>query len=123
MKVQVRRGVFETNSSSTHSLTMCSKDDYTRWESGELVLNESYGLGLKGDFVTKEDAVKALISDGSLDEIERDEEKIEDVLYDNELYTYSRYESRYDDYEWFEDNYKTKTGEEVVAFGHYGWDG
>ena len=28
MKRQIRRGVFETNSSSTHSLTMCLKSDY-----------------------------------------------------------------------------------------------
>ena len=26
MKISIRRGVFETNSSSTHSLTMCSED-------------------------------------------------------------------------------------------------
>lgn len=35
MKRQVRRGVFETNSSSTHSLTMCMKSDYNRWNNGE----------------------------------------------------------------------------------------
>lgn len=27
MKIQVRRGVFETNSSSSHSLVICSKDE------------------------------------------------------------------------------------------------
>ena len=26
-KVQIRQGVFETNSSSTHSITICSKED------------------------------------------------------------------------------------------------
>lgn len=25
---QVRRGVFETNSSSTHSITICTEDEY-----------------------------------------------------------------------------------------------
>ena len=28
MKRQIRRGVYETNSSSTHSLTMCSEEDF-----------------------------------------------------------------------------------------------
>lgn len=28
MIFQVRQGVFETNSSSTHTLTICSKDDF-----------------------------------------------------------------------------------------------
>ena len=29
MKRQIRRGVFETNSSSTHSLTMCSEEEFS----------------------------------------------------------------------------------------------
>lgn len=32
MKIQIRRNVFETNSSSVHSITMCSKDDFEKWE-------------------------------------------------------------------------------------------
>lgn len=34
---QVRRGVFETNSSSTHSITVCSKEDFERFQNGELM--------------------------------------------------------------------------------------
>jgi hypothetical protein len=30
MIFQVRQGVFETNSSSTHTLTICSKDDFDK---------------------------------------------------------------------------------------------
>lgn len=33
----IRRGVFETNSSSVHSLTVCAKEDYDRWVNGEMV--------------------------------------------------------------------------------------
>ena len=36
---QIRKNVFETNSSSTHSITMCMKSDYDKWVSGELVWN------------------------------------------------------------------------------------
>ena len=37
MKRQVRVGVFETNSSSEHSIAVVPKNDYDRWVSGELV--------------------------------------------------------------------------------------
>ena len=32
MKRQIRRGVFETNSSSTHSLVMCSEEEFEAWK-------------------------------------------------------------------------------------------
>jgi hypothetical protein len=35
--ISVRRNVFETNSSSTHSITMCSEDEYNKWKNGELL--------------------------------------------------------------------------------------
>ena len=38
MKRQIRRGVFESNSSSVHSLTMCMESDYDRWEKDNLYL-------------------------------------------------------------------------------------
>ena len=37
MNRQIRRGVFETNSSSVHSLTRCTSSDYDKWKNGELV--------------------------------------------------------------------------------------
>ena len=35
--IQVRKNVFETNSSSTHSLVMAVKSDFDRWVNGEVV--------------------------------------------------------------------------------------
>lgn len=43
MKRQIRFGVYETNSSSTHSLTMCSEEEFKQWKNGELLFNE-YGI-------------------------------------------------------------------------------
>lgn len=37
MKRQIRSGVFETNSSAVHAITMCMKNEYNKWENGELV--------------------------------------------------------------------------------------
>ena len=39
MKKQIRRGVFETNSSTCHALSMCSGEEYEKWKKGELVFD------------------------------------------------------------------------------------
>lgn len=39
---QIRQGVFETNSSSTHSITICTKEEYEKFKAGELVY-DCYG--------------------------------------------------------------------------------
>lgn len=41
MKRQIRRGVFETNSSSTHSITMCSEKSLRNGKMGRFFL--TYG--------------------------------------------------------------------------------
>ena len=53
MKIQVRRGVFETNSSSVHSLVMCSDDDYNKWKKCELLYSK-----WDDRFYTLEEALK-----------------------------------------------------------------
>ena len=37
MKIQYRISAFETNSSSTHSLTMCNLTDYSSWKRGDVL--------------------------------------------------------------------------------------
>ena len=46
----VRKGVFETNSSSTHSVTIMSAEDYKRWQK-ELLYYDEY----KDVLLTKEE--------------------------------------------------------------------
>ena len=93
MKRNVRFGVFETNSSSMHSLTIVSKEEFDKFKRGELIW------------------------DNCCDELV---EKTEDLDEDD----YQTYEDLgYGQYETFEQTYKTKGGEEVVAFGYYGYDG
>ena len=36
---QIRKGVFETNSSSTHSITICTQKEFNEFKSGLLVLD------------------------------------------------------------------------------------
>lgn len=93
MKIQIRRGVFETNSSSVHSLTICSKEEYDKWKKGELLFDK-----YNETFV----------------EATEDNE-------DDDVYTYSEYQNSIDN-ETFRDTYTTKSGDEIVAFGYYGYD-
>ena len=38
MNIQIRQGVFETNSSSTHSLSVFKTSDWERFKKGEMVI-------------------------------------------------------------------------------------
>lgn len=127
---QIRRGLFETNSSSTHSMTMCSGEVYDAWVNGKVRYCD-------GDFYTHEQAIEAL-----RDELKRyssidTEEKYQDwlkeyydgdeeaALDDDETYPrFQTYENWGDsDYDQFKDEYITKNGERVVAFGEFGYNG
>ena len=36
MRIQIRKGVFETNSSSEHTISIVKKSDFDKWKNGEL---------------------------------------------------------------------------------------
>lgn len=50
--IQIRHGVFETNSSSTHSMVVCSEEDYQKWVDGELLYD--YGSLVKREELDQE---------------------------------------------------------------------
>ncbi|HHU55752.1 MAG TPA: hypothetical protein GXZ48_03565 [Acholeplasmataceae bacterium] len=117
---QIRIGVFETNSSSTHSITMCSKEDYDNWKKGKV-------LKCGDDFITREEAIEELKKDEYFNKYNpnfdfTDEESIDEALKDYEYCTYEQY-FKSDYLESFTDTYTTKNGETVIAFGKYGYDG
>lgn len=98
MKRQIRYGVFETNSSSCHSLTMCTQSDYDRWKNGELIYD---------------------YWDGKLIPID----ELDDDYDEGRYYTYDRFND-YEcfDFETYERDFTTDSGETVVGFGYYGHD-
>lgn len=101
MKRQIRRGVFETNSSSTHSITMCMESDYDKWVNGKLVLDR---WGDKLVEITPE-----------IEESMKNDER--------EYLTYDQFNDwDYIDYETFKSTYTTPNGEKIVSFGYYGYD-
>lgn len=129
MKRQVRRGVFETNSSSTHSITMCMKSDYDRWNNGEGFFYIGSGFGFpddnkpqKGHFYTKDEVLNFLkVCRYCPDNVDwGDEDEVKELLRENEFID-CEYENDY--LEWYEDEFTTPNGDTVVAFGEYGYDG
>ena len=99
--IQIRRNLFETNSSSTHSITMCTKSDYEKWEKGELVYDMNH---------------EKLIPASEVKEIEDGEDDEDKTLF----------KSPGEFYGWIQNNlyfetYKTEFND-VVAFGYYGQD-
>ena len=117
MKKQIRRCVFETNSSSTHSITMCSEEDFTKWENGKVLYwtdGEMFG--------TREEIISKLKNQKWYSNINwEDEDEVDGVFADERVKTFKEY---FDDdyYETYSTEYTTPKGEVVVAFGYYGYN-
>lgn len=57
---QIRKNVFETNSSSTHTLAICTEDEYKDWQDGKLLFNKWNETFIKNNItITKQDKVEA----------------------------------------------------------------
>lgn len=124
MKRQIRHSVFETNSSSTHSLTMMMKSDYVRWGKENLYLYTGSGWGwdfnrpVENTLYTRDEAVKF----AKKRRYYRDTDEIDD-----EYLRYIGFISSDDEgseyLESFYEEFTTPSGETIVAFGEYGYDG
>lgn len=142
MKISIRRGVFETNSSSTHSLTICTDDEFKKWQNNEMLFDTC-----KKKLVTIEEAFE----DWRKDKIKYHYDEIKDLseekLFENfqkevGLFDYSNSDGEEDDDDydgwsdyqtydkWCEEEYlelyevshTTKSGDNIVIFGKYGHD-
>jgi len=113
---QTRRSVFETNSSSTHSLSICSSGDFRAWKNEE-VLFDSH----EDTFVKREDALAKIKKDNPK-LVLGDREEEGRVLHEIGILTYKQYffESEY--LERFQEQ-RNVGGVDVVAFGKYGYKG
>lgn len=124
MKRQIRQGVFETNSSSVHSLTLCSSEDYEKWGNGEVLFcKDNDKFGTREEFIEELKNAKWRFS-GNLrypDVNWENEDEVSDIFLEERIVTCEEF---FDDewYETFEDTYTTPKGEKVVAFGYYGHD-
>lgn len=110
MKKQIRVGVFETNSSMTHALTICTEEEYKKWKSGEVFWDK---WNDRMETKSREELMEEFKEDGyynDFDEWRRDEGLV-------------NYEDNDDDYfEHFTKHFTTPSGDNMVAFGYYGHD-
>lgn len=139
-KFQIRQCVFETNSSSTHSITITEKEIYEAWKKNEVLFCED-----KNEFLDTDKAIEKnleiLINDYGLDsEYEEDEleklkdkyretKSLEDTFDEEDIEYYCMYvtyqewlEHNVYYFESYEESYTTKNGDNIVAFGYYGHD-
>ena len=124
----IRIGTFETNSSSTHSITMCMESDYEKWKNGEM-----YWHRWNDELVSKEEVEKEMaklreefIADNpDFDENNEEwKEKLEQYINEDKMYyTYEEFNDYdYIEYETYVNTFETPQGEKVVSFGYYGSD-
>ena len=99
MKRIIRNSVFETNSSSTHSLTIASKEEYDAWKNGQTLFNK-----WDNKFIPAREFT---------------EEEKEGI--DREIVTYQEFFGM-DNFETYQEDYTAESGDQMVVFGFYGQD-
>lgn len=134
---QIRKNVFETNSSSTHSLTMCTKEEYDNWLSGKLMFDMDHKKFVSPLEVTSKDFKEARINyESSKQKYQKDwnqlteeeqEEYTREYIKENrsmdEIVAYPEWIDYNEYLDTFYREYTTKNNERIVAFGAYGYDG
>ena len=99
--IQIRQGVFETNSSSTHALAICTQEEWEKLQSGEYLVNQ-YDIN---NIISKDDP-RAINDPDSCSEYYTTHGELIDMS----------------EYEFFTRHFKTPSGDEMVAWGYYGCD-
>lgn len=102
---QVRRSVFETNSSSTHSITICTKEDFERFQRGELIYDSYVDELVHPDKEMWRESPKRFFSHDEFFNTWED---------DARSWRWS--------FETYTKTFTTPAGEDMVAFGEYGHD-
>lgn len=126
--INVRHGVFETNSSSVHTLVLCTEDQYKQMEQGKVLLDyqgRHYTINEAINLVEKRiNANPKIYDQEEIDFIKNINDKSENQiitwLKDHEsFFTLEDYlDNEY--YETFKTEMTTPGGEKVIAFGFYG---
>ena len=121
--IQARCGVFETNSSSTHSITMCTKNEFDEWRNGNVYRNDGWWSDSISEFknkafLTYDEAMQLIKSSKWYRPIE-DGECVDEYFKGYEIYDYENWGR---DYESDVTHYTTPSGEDIVAVCYYGYN-
>jgi hypothetical protein len=116
--IQVRKSVFETNSSSTHSLVMAVESEFSRWENGEV-----YYCSHWYSWSRPEDKNKFVA--GRFYPVEEVDAYFESIDEERDTYDFSTYDEfcESDSLEVEDYSYTTPGGEVIKAVAKYGYDG
>ena len=114
---KIRQGVFETNSSSTHAMVICSKADYKKLDRGELYIDTWNEKPVTREEVIEE--VSEYVDRAKLEALNEDD--FRDLVRDHGFDTLGDWDDN--GFYRFHEEYTTEHGDEVVAFGYYGFDG
>ena len=141
----IRFNTFETNSSTTHSLTILPIDEFNKFKQGTMYLDWddkliTYEEAFKKQFDKNypyEEALQEYLDDMGYENVEEcmqeerfNEEQLKLAVFDfaNDQAGYNFYSydlmlgEKQDRFETFECEYTTPNGETIVAFGYYGND-
>lgn len=125
---KIRYGVFETNSSSIHTLSIAQNEEIDKLKSGELLVNLSWRRN--NYLISYEEALQELIkelkeygNDNDLIIVNNgDKEEIYHLMYEYDIAEpFNKYlQAEY--LEPYEEEFTTKNGDRVLIFGRYGHD-
>lgn len=107
----IRKGIFETNSSSTHSICICTDEELEAWKNNE-IFYDGY------EFIKKE----KLLEDIYRTEFESDEDILEELLRKPREFDVDTFDSWGENYETDFTDYLTPKGEHINIFCYYGYD-
>lgn len=127
---QIRRNIFETNSSSTHSLTICKREDYEKWKTdGTYMYKDDDGV----HFISRDEAIERYnlycpvtrnYLGLGLDPIDTDymtDEEIDKMLSLMRMFSYESWEKKYDrDFETYAERVDVDSAGSYFVFGYYG---
>lgn len=130
---QIKQGVFETNSSSVHTISICSKKEFEDWEKGELLADSYNNYQLIPKEEVRELNIKSaeVMYNHSKEKYWKDWEDLTDEEKDELIEKYNDYHRFLTRSEYLMDdesittylqNYTTVSGDEIVIYGKYGVD-
>ena len=95
MKTQIRTGVFETNSSSTHSLTLYDKQSWEAFKEGKMMMQyQDELISMTNEQLKETEGFKQYLEDNYPEH--NDPEAFTEDDMDDALYEYKREECFYD---------------------------
>ena len=119
MKQTIRNKTFETNSSSMHSLIICTDEQLEKLKNNELYIDR---YGKVDEFYSIEDIEKEFesVKQDYIKEGYDEEDAFEDFLIDNDYCTLDNW---YADLEEDDTAYTTKSGDKINILCKFGYDG